>query len=368
MNQLLLPDTEWPDNEKAIKAAVINAILVVIGAVLLFFISLKSFFHLPDILYRSEIFALCAIVLAYVDLNRTHNLVRAAVLASLVLMGLFGIVLYSGEGRDYILGWMPFLPVSLVFINGRRIGIFLSLLFFAGAFYLAYRGIGHWDYAHWNFRAFTRFMVVNLSMLAAASFLDRIYHWTRAMNREKKEQEKGYIRKLEEVAVTDPLTRIHNRRYLDSRIGSLFRTAKQKRVLFAFFIMDIDFFKRYNDTYGHEAGDRVLQRVSEALDTHIFRREEDLFCRLGGEEFGGVILGKSRKEVEERIEAARLLLRDLRIEHAKNRQGVVTASFGVCVVKSDQRRNFNVIYKMADEALYEAKTEGRDRVVVTELR
>ncbi len=131
-------------------------------------------------------------------------------------------------------------------------------------------------------------------------------------------------------------------------------------------MFDIDFFKQYNDTYGHQAGDNVLSRLGELLQQKL-ARAEDLIFRLGGEEFGLIFTSKSAQSSIDLVENIRQAVIKLKIEHKKSKIfEYLTISAGlVCVdFSKDENRELDEVklYKLADEELYRSKFEGRNRV------
>jgi diguanylate cyclase (GGDEF)-like protein/PAS domain S-box-containing protein len=165
---------------------------------------------------------------------------------------------------------------------------------------------------------------------------------------------------LREQAIRDPLTGVFNRRYLqetlDREIARVHRSSQPVGIM----IMDIDRFKIINDTYGHKAGDLILQALGEMLKKNI--RREDIACRYGGEEFVVVMPGASLKTAEERAEIIRSQIAALRV-HYENWNIHVTVSVGVAAYPLHGTTGENVLIR-ADRALYRAKQEGRNRVVV----
>jgi len=164
-----------------------------------------------------------------------------------------------------------------------------------------------------------------------------------------------------EMAVTDPLTGLHNRRYLDSHLETLFDRAVARRRPLSVMITDIDRFKSINDTYGHDAGDKVLKEFAARLRKNV--RGIDLSCRFGGEEFVVVMPdtdGAIAEKVAERIRAE-IASRPFTIG-GDGRTVNVTVSAGVSTLLRP-RDTVAEMMKRADVALYEAKSLGRNRVV-----
>ncbi len=164
-----------------------------------------------------------------------------------------------------------------------------------------------------------------------------------------------------EMAVTDALTGLHNRRYMESHLSTLLETAKKTDKLLSLMIVDIDFFKAVNDTHGHGAGDEVLREFSKRLQKNI--RGIDLACRFGGEEF--VIIMPETDVALAYIVAERI--RRVVADKAFSVNGGthaldLTISIGLSALQSNNDTQADIL-KRADEALYTAKNDGRNRVV-----
>jgi two-component system cell cycle response regulator len=163
-----------------------------------------------------------------------------------------------------------------------------------------------------------------------------------------------------ELAITDPLTGLYNRRYMESHVGTLMDRSAARGKSLSVLILDVDYFKSINDSYGHDAGDDVLREFAERLKASI--RGIDLACRYGGEEFVVVMpdtdLGIAAM-VAERIRR-RIAGEPFPIEGGK-RTIEVTISVGIAA-RMGAQDNATLMLKRADEALYRAKRDGRNRV------
>lgn len=162
-----------------------------------------------------------------------------------------------------------------------------------------------------------------------------------------------------QMAVTDPLTGLHNRRYLESHLGGLIDEAADSDKRLALMILDIDHFKSVNDTFGHDAGDEVLKRFADRVKTVI--RGVDVLCRLGGEEFvivmpdtGLDVAGRVAERVRETV-GAELFPIDKGARHIS-----VTVSIGLAERRNG--READALLRRADRALYRAKQSGRNQV------
>jgi diguanylate cyclase (GGDEF)-like protein len=165
---------------------------------------------------------------------------------------------------------------------------------------------------------------------------------------------------LREQAITDPLTGLYNRRYLWEFLRREWVRAKRKDESIAVIMIDLDHFKRINDAHGHQAGDFVLVAVAGLLTNQI--RSSDIVCRYGGEEFALVLPEASLENVRLRAEHIRAAIRRLDLRHEGVPLGRITASLGVALFPH-HADNPDSLIRAADEALYQAKSVGRDRTV-----
>lgn len=170
-------------------------------------------------------------------------------------------------------------------------------------------------------------------------------------------------KRIEEIATVDDLTKLHNRRYFNDIFPKeIHRTQRESNYL-SFLIIDVDNFKKYNDTYGHQAGDDVLKSIGRVFKEKL-HRGSDFSFRLGGEEFGALFSSLDREKSLEFANSIRRAIEELKIEHRENPPRVVTASMGLITLNSTHQFSENDIYKFADESLYEAKESGRNRVIL----
>ncbi len=165
--------------------------------------------------------------------------------------------------------------------------------------------------------------------------------------------------RLQTLATRDPLTGLHNRRYLDARISEEFERAKRYRHPLAVVMLDIDHFKSVNDTYGHGIGDDVLTKISAYLKGVI--RDSDILARVGGEEFCLVLPECSANASMALLERVRVDIAGIEFS-SEDTVFHVTCSFGVAYLESSTEGP-GVLMGHADAALYQAKRSGRDRVV-----
>ncbi|MDJ0592380.1 MAG: diguanylate cyclase [Pleurocapsa sp. MO_226.B13] len=170
---------------------------------------------------------------------------------------------------------------------------------------------------------------------------------------------------LEELSVVDGLTKIANRRKFDRYIVSEWkRLAREKRPL-SLILCDVDHFKLYNDTYGHQAGDRCLKIVAQAI-SKVIKRPADLSARYGGEEFAVILPNTNAEGAKYLAQQIRLKIESLKIPHINSPVDLyVTLSFGVASCIPNGKVDASALVSAADRGLYQAKELGRNQVVDT---
>ena len=167
---------------------------------------------------------------------------------------------------------------------------------------------------------------------------------------------------LKAMSYTDGLTGIANRRHFDERIEEEFARARRAKTPLSLLLLDIDFFKPYNDLYGHVQGDQCLREVAAALRSAL-HRPADMAARYGGEEFAIVLPDTSHDGARQLAEAARAAVESRQFVHAGSSvASYVTVSLGLATCSPDGAGNVQQLIEQADLGLYEAKKAGRNRV------
>ena len=167
------------------------------------------------------------------------------------------------------------------------------------------------------------------------------------------------VRELEQLALLDTLTQLVNRAYLQREIEARFEEMRRYGIPFGLLFMDIDFFKRFNDTYGHDVGDAVLKLVANTFTANS--RAFDVYGRWGGEEFVGVIRSIDAEDLVVLGNRMRVLVNQSFLMHDEARLGV-SISLGATVAKPDDTAES--LIKRADQLLYRSKKEGRNRLTL----
>ncbi len=277
--------------------------------------------------------------------------------ATLILVLLFFLSLFlTSRAGGYSFVWFYTYPILSMFMLGGKKGSLYSLILISFSILplsLSFEFLP--DYP-------STFLYRFVTSYLLATFLIFLYEKTR------EKMEKRLLITLEELkdqAIKDGLTGLYNRRYLDSIWAFLIRNFHDSEKYVTFIMMDLDYFKKYNDYYGHPMGDEVLKKIGLLLKKQI-RRKTDYVFRYGGEEFCCLLYGCNR---ETSLTFSREILDELKkldIPHERSPFQRVTLSMGIVMSSLRGGNNPSEIILEADKALYRAKDEGRNRFVFME--
>lgn len=231
--------------------------------------------------------------------------------------------------------------------------------------FLRLNGTGSFTGVYWITYAYTGlillFGVMLMSRLASALISER--ELTAKLDLEVARQTadlKEANQRLAELSTTDPLTGIANRRQFDQTLAVEWKRAQRQQQPLSLLMLDVDMFKAYNDHYGHQAGDECLRAIAVALRS-CCQRSGDLLARYGGEEFV-LIADADQAGALQFAEKLRSAVEDIKLAHARSPSGQVTASIGLATLVPDPTTSPDTLLRLADEALYQAKADGRNRV------
>jgi diguanylate cyclase (GGDEF)-like protein/PAS domain S-box-containing protein len=172
-------------------------------------------------------------------------------------------------------------------------------------------------------------------------------------------------KRVEELSIKDELTTLYNRRHFNYIFPSLLTQAKSKDKFLSFLIIDIDYFKQYNDEYGHQMGDIALRKVALAIKLTIKGIENCYAFRLGGEEFGIILKSAKKSDSINIIQNLQNNIKSLKIIHQKSKvSNFITLSMGLISKNAQNINCHKKMYKEADDLLYIAKANGRNRVEI----
>lgn len=202
--------------------------------------------------------------------------------------------------------------------------------------------------------------------LGACDYIRKPFHHEIVKARVRTHLELAQKRRLlEELVNLDALTSIPNRRHLEHTLLSNWKDAKRSQKPIAIAMLDVDFFKNYNDHYGHAAGDEVLRRIATTIE-HQLKRPRDLVCRYGGEEFCFVLPDTNFEGAQRILENCCQAVEELHIEHEKSQTSpVVTVSIGASVCQPKGEELYENALLVADQLLYKSKEDGRNRLSIS---
>ena len=278
---------------------------------------------------------------------------------SLVLTGHY----FYANILAYLIGaTFPFIIMITAIIAYRkgqvisRYYIMATAVLFSTVIVYVLRGVGMMEHNLFTTYAVTISAGME-SLLLSFALADRI----RMLRRHQEQSDKRAV-ELTQISVTDSLTGLYNRRYYDDALSVAKEKFIKRKTSVTLIYLDIDHFKKFNDTYGHPKGDQVLQALAEVIRKNI--REEDFPCRIGGEEFAVIFSNTDIMKGAQIAERIRTAFEAVSFRKIAPKIPVVTISIGVAELKADEPIEEWV--NRADKALYRAKEEDRNRVVISE--
>jgi len=290
--------------------------------------------------------------------------------ANIILLSLLVYIVYADNEQSRIL-WMYTYPIGIIFLLGYRLGVIYSVLLLSMIVALfMYAHSVHTIYAlPFQIRFVLSYMVVTI----ISSWVE--YHrfryqeesiqshealcFEQILLKEEIDRRKVLEKELQHLAQTDTLTGLYNRGFFLREAEKALHRATRYNESVCFAILDIDHFKQINDTFGHPAGDAVLQAIANYFQHSL--RETDIIGRLGGEEFAFLLLHLTQEEAYAKLEALRHELSILEIPLKSGQPLTITVSIGLAMNRPNIKR-FDELYIQADEKLYEAKAAGRNCV------
>jgi diguanylate cyclase (GGDEF)-like protein len=286
----------------------------------------------------------------------TGNTRNGSIAGTLVIMFFFLILFATGAAHQQSFIWYYAYPLITLFLLGIPVGTVLNLTLITLTLAINI----FQDYLSF-FRPYPAGLVMRLVVSYLIVFIfTLVFEHTRQTTRRKLEKAMG---ELSELVIRDGLTGLYNRRYFDEVVTRVVKQLNRSGSTVAFLMVDLDFFKDYNDSYGHTAGDEALNSFATVLSA-LVRRETDNVFRYGGEEFAMLLSPTNRRTAEEFARQIIEGTRELNILHERSPFGRLTVSVGVALIDITPDTTFQNLMDTADAALYEAKAEGRDCFVL----
>ncbi len=333
------------------KLLVLNACTYIGGLIILYFGLNASFDHQP--LLKLSLLSGSAFLFLNVILLQWHKKLNIALsLYAIVSAPFFLSIVYSGGNENTGLYWIFLVPITLFVFFGHVKGLILNIIIFIG---LAVMLINpEYILAEYRSEETSRFIasyIVNMAFCFINEFFrSRSHEELAMMNFEKQRQ-----------ANSDPLTVLPNRRFVESIFFKMAISSPQNYLPLMFVVLDIDFFKKVNDTYGHDIGDEVLKHIAMLLKTNT--RDTDIVARTGGEEFLIIFPSTSLEQGLEVTKKIKNIIEKTPFTK-ENKTGNILVNITVSMgcVSIDCVNEIDIALKQADELLYQAKNNGRNRI------
>lgn len=251
------------------------------------------------------------------------------------------------------------------FVLGERMWLLVGLL---TVIYMLYMTIAAWKL----YISLQETIILRYKWQETADDLDRVKQELNTELISRKNAEKRLtkvmveleraVNNLEELAAIDELTGIPNRRSFDAAIAREWSRARREHSSIALLMIDVDYFKKYNDLYHHQKGDEALRSVAKTLGQYA-QRPGDMAARYGGEEFALILVNSSEGHVNRLADQLRRNVRELQIEHEGSESGgYLTVSIGTAISNDPGDDDYSALIRAADHALYDAKRAGRNQV------
>ncbi|MGQ4276759.1 GGDEF domain-containing protein [Pseudidiomarina sp. E22-M8] len=310
---------------------------------------INQFFEQHPIMVALEYLLFVCGVGLYIWLRRGPN---AVVVISWLVTGIFALVIcvyvVLSQGQAYALYWLATFPPVAYFLLGGKWGLIASVSFVSGIFFYLLQASTGWTTAPFSIHSLLNILIATTALIIILRHIER----TRA---EAFHFLQKHSQRLEYMAVTDRLTGLFNRTKLDHALSGALGRAQREQRDFSIILLDIDHFKKVNDPYGHQIGDKILIELAQLLRGNV--RNTDVAGRWGGEEFLLVLPEQTRQQAVLHAERIRNTIAAFEFHDGIH----ITASFGVASYRA--KDDASSIIRRGDKALYEAKAQGRNCTV-----
>ena len=366
--QLLFVDQELLEDfpYDAFRQLLSAALMVMMAGTLLGFVVLHA--SVTGV-YFNVIVNGIGLILILALLYRLHQTKQMGLIGhgmAIVIICFFPVFTYLNQAQAYSLVWIFFVPFVIMALVGRKSALVYLTFLFAILFSMTYLGIDHWDNKEWDQFSYLRFVVASLLGVLLALVMDVANTDLNKRIHLQRLKERRYNKELRRLSTIDALTQVYNRHYFKEVFEQKVSKFKDTELYLTFFILDIDHFKLYNDEFGHQQGDEALQKVAKAIHNYIKRQDDSVF-RLGGEEFGGLLVTSDPKETSSWVAQLKNEIEALNITHAADApEKYLTISLGVFSAKVKSLETITCLYRIADKALYKAKHQGRNQAVIVD--
>lgn len=353
------------DSEKIRKIVFLN-ITLILGTLFLGIFGVISF--IGGLLIHATVdFVLTAIMFFFFFYLRKTKNVKVISMVGTLSLGIYFLFLYTSGGAEntgYLWGYTY--PLIATYLYGTQKGSLISmayLLFFVLGY--VFKDIFPFQ-GEYPLTLVLRFIPTYILIFALAFIHEQVRLMTLARLEDTTKRLENVVdelqiaqAKLKELSIRDGLTDLYNRRHFDEIIDLSLHHAKRYGGELSLLMIDIDYFKIFNDHYGHLEGDKVLKTFSKMLKSSI-DQETDTVCRYGGEEFSIILNNASLEKAAEIAENIISNTKNLTIPHAKSPFKQLTSSIGIATIPPDKEVTSHKLIEYADKALYKAKETGRN--------
>ena len=364
LKELLLASFEIEEyNPKQTRILILNAMFFITIIINLLFVFINLFVVHTYILLFVNLFMVSFVGFALYLLREKQKELLASYIGNVTLFIAFITIALFKHGENYTLIWTYFFVPFAIITLGARLGLMVSFAFIMTLLSVTYSGIGIWDNAEWQSETFLRFALAHFVMLYVIYAIQNSNESANVIIEKLRQKEKLQLKLLEKLTITDTLTSLYNRRFFEEIFPRQIQRANSNKELLTYFTLDLDYFKQYNDTYGHQKGDWALIQIADILK-EVFSKSDDYTFRMGGEEFSGIFLDEDIAHIHRLINKIREKLEKKNIEHKGNPvEGILTCSIGVYIKGYYTDLSHQEMYRLADEALYRAKHRGRNQII-----
>jgi len=360
--ELLFASFEFDEyNPLQTKLLILNAMFFITIIINLLFMIINLFITQSYSIFFINFFMLAFIGYALYLLREKNQYLLASYIGNATLVIAFITILLLKHGEKYSLIWTYFFVPFAIITLGAKKGLIVSFAFIMVILSITYTGIDVWE--NWDLETYFRFSLAQFIMLYVIYAIQNSNESADSKIEKLRQKEKLQLKLLKKLSITDTLTSLYNRRFFEEVFPRQIERASSNKELLTFFTLDLDYFKQYNDTYGHQKGDWALQQIAEILK-EVFNKSDDYTFRIGGEEFAGIYLDGDEANVHLLINEIVEKLKGRAIEHKGNpAEGILTCSIGVYIKVNEDDLSHQEIYRLADEALYKAKKKGRNQII-----
>jgi len=312
----------------------------------------------------TELIFAFALFYSFINLRIEKDIEKNSLQANYLLFFVILIVLFMFRFGEGVIFWALLFPFSTTILVGYRLGLRFIIVFNLIVYVFTYY---YWRMDGVELIEYIRFITVSLIIVLLVYFYEKNFSESLEIQKELNTSLTESMKEIKTLAITDSLTKLYNKRHFDTILSEEFNRAKRANEPFILAIIDVDNFKLYNDTYGHDEGNIVLEKIGKVLKMQTLRSGDFAF-RIGGEEFALILQSSSEEDIYMYFENLRKKVIEEHIEHVKNMPfGVITVSVGIVSISNYEKITILDAYHAADKNLYAIKNNGRNAIQFSDI-